>query len=630
MLNTTYLDGFHTNENDGVRDFRWIEKCAEMEVDSIYYSLGSTSIVATLPVGTPHDNFIRISVGSKVLIESELSPGWRVLRLELDLSTPNRIRIEVNKTFRDGLRSLGVMIGDLCLGTTITNTRFYLAKPDKNKTFSVSKSIKPFISAYYYLWYFTPEGTRSKTNFSGKWSEGYARALLEPPQYPTLGEYVMNDPEVIETHIDWAADHGIDCFICNWEGMRGHRKFLSENLVHILQGNRSGGTWSAGKTEFSVHDSTGYGWDAKSQGWNKNGYPIRNLERMKFSALIESRLIVETWPPAVNSIECLQAFTESVVYMAENFFGSPQWQRINNKPVVYFYEVYSWLGDEQDFKDFRESLDNSIANIFDPITKKLFSGLYIIADVVYPYPQDMDRLRAFDGLTGYQPYPPVNSSVAVKGNEGWRYRGRDLFHSPSFEEYHSNFKSWGEKNVRAIIPTVIPKYNDRGVRGAIDNYAYPPCSTEPYQDISDATSATLFKKNIDAQLRWMTPDVNMLNINSWNEWFEDTSIEPVGYFPEMKIPDYCVQSSNVGLSTRHGHDMRVPDKIVIYDHHGHTWIDTPESIKKAGIDITQGYEWPCYGFDYLFALKDFFGLSYPTKNTEEPHEKKYQEDENNL
>ena len=236
MLNTTYLDGFHANENDGVRDFRWVEKYAEIEVESISDSLGSTSIIVTLPVGTPYDNFIRISVGQKVLIESELSPGWHVLRFELDLSTSNRIRINVNKTFRDGLRNLGVMIGALYNRTRTTNTRFYLTNPDQNKSLSVSKPVKPFISAYYYLWYFTPEGTRSKTKFAGKWSEGYARALLEPPQYPTLGEYVMNDPEVIETHIDWAADHGIDCFICNWEGMRGHRKFLSENLVHILQG----------------------------------------------------------------------------------------------------------------------------------------------------------------------------------------------------------------------------------------------------------------------------------------------------------------------------------------------------------------------------------------------------------
>lgn len=619
-MNPIYLSGFYSDENDGVRDFKWMGQCAEIMLEGMDDSSTSSLSVATLWVGTPKENFIRISVCSKTVIEGTLLPGWRMFRFEIDGSASNKIRIEVEKTFQDGPRNLGVMISDLSLNLPVASTRFYLEKKDYKKMQFPSRNLKPFISAYYYLWYFTPERTRSKTKFSGKWSEGYARALLEPPQYPTLGEYVMNDPEVIEIHIDWAADHGIDCFICNWEGMRGDRKFLSENLVHVLQGSKIDGTWSQGKMAFSDHDSTGNGWDAQTQGWDRNGYLIRNLYRIKFSVLVESRLIVEVWPPTANSFECLKAFTESITYMAENFFGSPQWQRINGKPVVYLYEVYSWLGGVSEFKEFRESLDVAVRKIVDPITQKPFLGLYIIADVIYPYRQDMDRLKVFDGLTGYQPYPPVNSRIAEEGNEGWSYRGSELFRCRSFEEYHRKFKSWGEQNSVAIIPTVIPKYNDRGVRGAIDNYAYPPSSVAPYQDINDARSGTLFKSNIDAQLRWMTPDVNMLNINSWNEWFEDTSIEPVGYFPEMQIPDFFHQSSNVGTSTRLGHDMRVPDKIVIYDHDGHTWIDTPESIKKAGINITQGYEWPCYGFDYLFALKDFFGLRYKFEDLPNPEQ----------
>lgn len=618
MLNPIYLSGFYSDENDGVRDFKWMEQCGEILLDGSDCCDGPPSFVVTLPVGTPRDNFIRISICSKTLIESKLSPGWRIFRFEINRSTSNVIRIEVEKTFQDGTRNLGVMIGDFSLNLSVANTRFYLKKNSRKKMQSSLSNLKPFISAYYYLWYFTPEGTRSKSKFSGKWSECYARALLEPPQYPMLGEYVMNDPEVIETHIDWAADHGIDCFICNWEGMRGHRKFLSENLVHILQASKMDGTWSQGKIPFSENDSTGNGWDAKTQGWNKNGYLIRNLDRMKFSILIESRLILEVWPPTVNSAECLNTFTESIIYMAENFFGSPQWQRINDKPVIYLYEVYSWHGSVSDFKKFRESLDKAVRKIIDPMTQKPFLGLYIIADALYPYEQDMERLKVFDGVTGYQPYPPVNSRIAEEGKEGWIFRGKDLFRCSMFEEYHRKFKTWGEQNGIAIIPTVIPRYNDRGVRGVIDNYAYPPSSVAPYLDIADARRGTLFKNNIEAQLRWMTPDVNMLNINSWNEWFEDTSIEPIGYLPETHIPDFFQQTSNVGMSTRFGRDMRVPDKIVSYGTNGHSWINTPESIKKAGIDITQGYEWPCYGFDYLFALKDFFGLSYKSEFLSDP------------
>ena len=609
ICDVEFLYGVYPPEHDGIRDFRWTQQVCEVQLAPLNGDGVDRPTSVSVPIGTPSENLVRIFSDERVLVDVKLSEGWTVFRFELDLSVRRKLRVETDTAIKDGNRVLGIMLGELVFSSFSSNPRFYLTR-NTTRPGQGGCEPKPIISAYYYLWYFTPEGIRSRQRFAGKWSERYMRALLEPPQYPTLGEYVMNDPVVIESHIDWAADHGIDCFICNWEGMVGHRKFLSENLVHILQGSVQDGSWSVGKIPYSSTDSTGHGWDATSQGWHGNGYPIRNLKRIKFSVLVESRLIVDEWPPRADSHECLKSFSDAVTYMAENFFGSPQWQRIDNKPVVYVYEVYSWIGDRDAFAQFRTSLDDAVTAVKDPLTGKRYEGIYVIADVLYPYPQDMDRLEVFDAVTGYQPYPPVSSRVADTGQEGWQYRGTELFTCPAFEEYHRKFAAWGREKSVAVIPTVIPRYNDRGVRGAIDNYAYPPASEAPYMDVQDARNGNLFKRNIEAQLRWMSSDVNMLNINSWNEWFEDTAIEPVGYIPEMNIPDYCDQTSNVGTSTNRGRDQHVPDRIVIYDHDGHTWIDTPPEIKKEGIDITQGYEWPCYGFDYLFALKDCFGLSY--------------------
>ncbi len=609
-----YTKGWHRGENDGVRDFRWMDKSAEIEIFKDDFSTPKRT-TATLNLGSPHDNYLCIWVDDTVVFSAAVKPGWTTVRFSLSACEKQTLRLEVEDTFQEGDRTLGIMVGKLSFSSP-ANTRLYLSKSSltKPKRDDLAKPQKPFISVYYYLWYFTPEGTRSDQKLAGKWAEGYARAFLEPPQAPMLGEYVMNDPEVIETHIDWAADHGINCFICNWEGMVGHRKFLSENIVHILQGSSDSNAYSAGKIPYSDEDSTGNGWDAVTQGWHHNGYPINNLQRMKFSVLIESRLIVETWPPTADSVECLKAFLEAIVYMAENFFRSPQWQRIDNKPVVYLYEVYSWHGDKAAFSKFRESLDSAVRGIIDPLSGKFFEGIYLIADVVYPYPQDMSRLGVFDAVTGYQPYPPVSSFTADNSPPEWNYRGSELFQCSAFEAYHQKFADFCESTGVALIPTVIPKYNDRGVRGAIDNYSYPPGSASPYRDVQDARDGNLFKRNIQAQLRWVSPEVNMLNINSWNEWFEDTSIEPVGYMPDTQLPDYCNQGANVGESTHKGHNMEVPEKIVIYDHDGHTWMDTPPEIKEKGIDITQGFEWPCYGFDYLFAIKDYFGLEYSSEN----------------
>jgi|GEM_PF-5339535 len=243
------------------------------------------------------------------------------------------------------------------------------------RTSTICAASAPFISAYYYLWYFTPSGQREDRQGTGKWAEKYARALLDPPQFPTLGEYVSNDPLVVERHIDWAADHGIDCFIANWEGMHGHAKFLSENLVHILQGQPGSNSWSLGKMPFSSSDSTGNGWDARSMGWDQNGFAVRNLNRMKFSVLFESRLVFKHWPPDAADPATRQALRESIIYFAENFFGSPQWHRIDGRPVVYTYEIFSMLGTATDFLSMRAELEEAVQKITDrPALQRLVPG----------------------------------------------------------------------------------------------------------------------------------------------------------------------------------------------------------------------------------------------------------------
>ncbi|MDE7064629.1 MAG: glycoside hydrolase family 99-like domain-containing protein, partial [Desulfovibrionaceae bacterium] len=382
-----------------------------------------------------------------------------------------------------------------------------------------------------------------------KWSEGYLRALLQPPQYPTLGEYLMNDPNVIEAHIDWAADHGIDCFICNWEGMVGHRKFLSENLVHILQGSEEEGTLCPGKIPYSNKDSTGNGWDAESMGWSTTGYTIRNLQRMKFSILFESRLLVEQWPPNLKEKEVGTVFGNAITYCAENFFGSPQWQRIDGKPVVYLYEVWSWLGDTKDFQKFRKRLDAAVQSIDDPLTGEKFRGVYIIADLMYPYVEPQERFACFDAITGYQPYPPITTGELSGYAAEWQFYGAALFTCPAFQNYHKKYVRWCEEHGLALIPCVIPRYNDRGVRGACDHFAFPPASQAPYTDAADVMESKLFVSNIKAMLPYINRRVNMLNINSWNEWFEDTAIEPCGFDPSMPWPDWFGQGSNIGTST---------------------------------------------------------------------------------
>jgi hypothetical protein len=55
------------------------------------------------------------------------------------------------------------------------------------------------IMAYYYIWFDVPSWDRAKTD------------------YPLLGRYSSDTPEIMEQHIIWAKEAGIDGFIVSWK-----------------------------------------------------------------------------------------------------------------------------------------------------------------------------------------------------------------------------------------------------------------------------------------------------------------------------------------------------------------------------------------------------------------------------
>ncbi len=596
---TKFGSGWKIDEDEKKKHgFVWALRNAYFKIDSTqdFYRLQIT-------LGTPVECRITLNQNNVEKRNFDLNPGWYSLYTEIRAADGNEFSLITERDVPGFPEDLGVMVSDIIAHDYCDNS-FYKNCGMFEQKFSAGK---PFISAYYYLWYFSDISSRCKLTMEAKkWGEGYLRAMLTPPQYPTLGEYVMNDPNVIEAHIDWAVDHGIDCFICNWEGMFGHRKFLSENLVHILQGRTEDGTLTPGKIPYSSTDSTGHGWDAISQGWDMTGYAIRNLERMKFSILFESRLLVQQWPPSLKEEEPYTAFGDAVTYCAENFFASPQWHRINDRPVIYIYEVYPWIGDEEEFRKFRDYLDQKVQQIDDSLSGGKFKGLYIVADVLFSFIETQDRFACFDAITGYNPYRSWTTGELQELPQDWKPLGSEYYNCKGFNEFYTRYKNWCLQHRISMIPSVISRYNDRAVRGALDHYAYPPVSVAPYTDVEDARKGTLFINNIESVLPYIDPEINMININSWNEWFEDTAIEPVGYFPSGPYPDYFAQGDNVGTSTTMGWDTRVPEKVVVYGANGHQWIETPTELREKGIDLTQGHAWPCYGFDYLIALKKFF------------------------
>jgi hypothetical protein len=109
-----------------------------------------------------------------------------------------------------------------------------------------------------------------------------------------------------------------------------------------------------------------------------------------------------------------------------------------------------------------------------------------------------------------------------------------------------------------FVPQIIPGYNDRGVRMNENHYAIPREWSEA------AGEASLFAKLFDlTAFRFVDPRLNMILITSWNEWNEDTAIEPL----EPSGP-------------------------------------TRTDISSSGNDYTQGYSYSGHGLRYLETVRN--------------------------
>lgn len=105
------------------------------------------------------------------------------------------------------------------------------------------------VMAFYYAWYGTPDGPH------GKWVHwnhpimarggilGYhdpdkiidGRRDIASAEYPLLGPYDSLDTSVLETHIKWAREHGLDCFIVSWWGRERSEDKVLEKMLNIIE-----------------------------------------------------------------------------------------------------------------------------------------------------------------------------------------------------------------------------------------------------------------------------------------------------------------------------------------------------------------------------------------------------------
>jgi glycoprotein endo-alpha-1,2-mannosidase len=322
------------------------------------------------------------------------------------------------------------------------------------------------VGAHYYVWY--PD------NFAS----GYLRGALRPPQRPALGEYDSRHPAVAERHIALAVSHGIDFFTVDWWPNRPEQNAAIESGF-LRAAN-------VGDIRFCIfYESTDLDVSATAPG-------------IAFDTATKARFVTDS------------------MTIARRYFGHPSYLRIDGRPVLLLYvtrEMYGLL--PQAMREMRQAM---AAEGYDPfvIGDEIFWAVVearedpAAAARITGEPQ-LARIRLFDAITAYNLYMegrPKHSGYGSKSN----------FLPDSVKLY----RRYRDASAVPIIPDVIPGFNDRAVRPAPEHFVIPRRWT-PH-----AAEGSFFAQAIERIGKpFVDERPHAILITSWNEWNEDTAIEPL-------------------------------------------------------------------------------------------------------
>jgi hypothetical protein len=307
------------------------------------------------------------------------------------------------------------------------------------------------------------------------WSLGYARALLDPAEAPLLGQYASDDPAVIAQHYAWAHEYGVDVFVCSWSGpgTYGDDVIRSELLPSPARG----------PTQIALL--------------------YESLQRLGIGT--DARIHLDD-----TSIATLAS---DFAYLASTYFSDPGYYRVDGRPVVVLYASRVWEG----------PVAEAIATIRSVVEAVVGVDPYLIGDEVDVDTGDAPdpaRIRLYDAITGYTPYSSTQRA-------GWPAGTRFL---SAVGRRTEQFRQLAEREHVAFVPDALPGFDDTGYRPEAAHHVLPR-QVGPHAD-----QASTFEDSLEQAGGMVDPSLGLLAVTSWNEWFEDSQIEPTAPAPPSNGP----------------------------------------------------------------------------------------------
>ena len=295
--------------------------------------------------------------------------------------------------------------------------------------------------------------------------DGFLRQDLIPEQLPTLGRYDDTRPETIAQHLKWSEQANIGLWVTSWWGPGSREDTTTKDVIlkHSELGNM----------KIALHYET-TGRIRRNEDYDTKRVP------------------------------------SDIQHMCDNYFKSDNYYRIDGRPVIFIY-ISRFLDGLPGRK-----LEEAVA-LMRTAANKCGEKLYLVGDHVFrfaPSPsQTFLQFQYFDAVTNYDVYGSMRAvgthalpaEVDAYYNEQMRWRNSAAAHGCGF------------------VSVAAPGYNDRSVRLVAGHQAL-----SRRLGSNDAPEGSLFEYALNRARDIVDESAgNLIMINSFNEWHEDTQIEPV-------------------------------------------------------------------------------------------------------
>jgi glycoprotein endo-alpha-1,2-mannosidase len=321
------------------------------------------------------------------------------------------------------------------------------------------------------------------------------RRQLNPPQYPSLGLYdQLDNATIVAQHVAWSRYANIGVWFSSWWGPNSDPDNVLKKVV-----------------------------------FNKT---VTQLGNLKIAILYET---------LGRYTSNLANFQTDMSYIAKTYFNQSNYYSINGRPVVFVY-LTRWLQDIS-------KLTQAMNNMRNGAKQQGYNSIYIIGDHVFggynpsaftttTCPTLMDAVGTYS----------VFGSMAAHGYAG----------NQSVQNFASNQKQWRDAAHNAgcaFIPGITPGFNNWGA--GLSGQPIPLARQLTVNSSSDTVFRALLNVSLTLVERNMSSIGNLITVTSFNEWHEDTQIEPVVGFNGSK-------NTNLPLNLTNG---------IRYDAYGTMYLD---------------------------------------------------------